>query len=51
MKKYLWVTYLGISMSIIGYDLMDWQYYFVVIPTIMLAVWGLDDYNNIEEEE
>ena len=42
MKKYIWSFYLGLSLSIVGYDFMDWQFYFVMFPTILLVVWGYD---------
>lgn len=43
MKKYIWSFYLGLSLSIVGYNFMDWQFYLVMIPTIMLVVWGYDE--------
>lgn len=42
-KKYLWCFYLGFSLSFVGVDFTDWQYYAIMIPTIMLFVWGYEN--------
>jgi hypothetical protein len=35
--KLLYGIWLGLSLSIIGYSFMTWQFYFVLIPTALLV--------------
>ncbi len=37
-KSELWVLYLGLSMALLGYDFLTWQFWAVAVPTIWLQV-------------
>ena len=36
--KYLFGFWLGISMGIVGFHWFSWQYWFVILPTMILAL-------------
>jgi hypothetical protein len=46
MKKYLFCLWLGLSLTIAGFKLSDWQYWLIIIPTIFFVV-----FFNEENEE
>ena len=35
--KYLYGFWLGLSLSLMGFDILTWQFWFVSIPTILLV--------------
>jgi hypothetical protein len=40
LKKYGWSFWLGFSLVITGNPLDNWKFWFILIPTLILAVWN-----------
>ena len=39
LREYGFALWLGISMAVIGFSFKTWQYWFVMVPTILLSAW------------
>ncbi len=37
IKKYAFAFYLGLSLGIVGYDITTWQFWVVIVPTLILT--------------